>query len=278
MSAERKVPEIGKAISAGGVQTNYHEAGQGQAVILIHGSGPGVSAWSNWRLAIPALAERLHVFAYDQYGFGYSELPAEHSYGLERWTAHLFDFMDAVGVARAHLIGNSMGAAVALAAAVTHPERVQKLVLMGPMGVSFPITDGLDDVWGYTPGVENMKHLIDIFAYDRKLVTDALAEQRYQASIRPGIQEAFSHMFPTPRQQSVDALAAYEDRLSTVTAQTLIFHGREDEVIPLVSSEKLLHILPDVQLHIFSSCGHWTQLEHAATFNRMTRDFLTGEE
>lgn len=277
MNTEQKIPEIGKSITAGGVRTNYHEAGQGQPVILIHGSGPGVSAWSNWRLAIPALAERLHVFAYDQLGFGYSELPTEHTYGLERWTAHLLNFMDAVGVAQAHLIGNSMGAAVALATAVTHPERVGKLVLMGPMGVRFPLTAGLDAVWGYTPGVENMKHLIDIFAYDRKLVTDALAEQRYQASIRPGIQEAFSQMFPAPRQSSVDALAAYEDRLNTVSAQTLIFHGREDKVIPLLSTEKLLHLLPNVQVHIFSSCGHWTQLEHAATFNRLSSDFLAGE-
>jgi 2-hydroxymuconate-semialdehyde hydrolase len=278
MSSEQKVPEIGKVVHAGGVQTNYHEAGQGEPVILIHGSGPGVSAWSNWRLAIPYLAERLHVFAYDQLGFGYSELPPEHAYGLERWTTHLFSFMDAVGVEQAHFIGNSMGASVALAAAVTHPDRVRKLILMGPMGVRFPISAGLDAVWGYTPSVENMKHLIDLFAYDRKLVTDALAEQRYHASVRPGMQEAFSRMFLSPRQNSVDALAAYEDRLGTIEAQTLIFHGREDKIIPLVSSEKLLHILPDVQLHIFSHCGHWTQLEHAATFNRLARDFLTGKD
>lgn len=280
MSTEQPqtTPEIGKSIRASGVLTNYHEAGSGTPVILIHGSGPGVSAYSNWRLTIPYLGERLHVFAYDQLGFGYTELPEKNVYGLEVWTDHLFNFMDAVGVTRAHLIGNSMGAAVALAAAVTHPERVNKLVLMGPMGVSFPISEGLDAVWGYTPSVANMKHLIDIFAYDRKLVTDALAEQRYKASIRPGMQEAFSSMFPVPRQSGVEALAAYEDRLSTVQARTLMFHGREDRVIPLVASQKLLNILPDVQLHVFSRCGHWTMIEHAAAFNRLARDFFTEEE
>ncbi len=271
-------PEIGKSIRAGGVMTNYHEAGSGTPVILIHGSGPGVSAWSNWRLAIPSLAERLHVFAYDQIGFGYTELPDKHDYNLEHWTDHLLSFMQAVGVEQAHLIGNSMGAAVALAAAVTHPDRVNKLVLMGPMGVSFPITEGLDTVWGYTPSIAHMKQLIDIFAYNRKLVTNELAEQRYRASIRAGMQEAFSSMFPTPRQQGVDALAAYEERLPKVQAQTLIFHGRDDRVIPLVSSEKLLNILDNVQLHVFSHCGHWTMIEHAAAFNRLTRDFLSGEE
>ncbi len=282
MITEQKIPEIGKSIRAFGVLTNYHEAGSGKAAILIHGSGPGVSAWSNWRLAIPYLAERLHAFAYDQLGFGYTELPAQHVYGLECWTEHLFRFMDAVGVElgveRAHLIGNSMGAAVALAAAVLHPERVDKLVLMGAMGVHFPITVGLDAVWGYMPSVDSMKHLIDIFAYDRTLVTDALAEQRYRASIRPGMHEAFSSMFPAPRQQGVDAMARYEDRLSTIQAPALVFHGREDRVIPLSTSQKLLRLLPNVQLHIFGHCGHWTQTEHAAAFNRIVRDFLTDEE
>jgi 2-hydroxymuconate-semialdehyde hydrolase len=195
-------PEIGKSIRAGGVMTNYHEAGSGAPVILIHGSGPGVSAWANWRLAIPSLAERLHVFAYDQVGFGYSELPAQHTYGLGRWTEHLLSFMQAVGIKRAHLLGNSMGAAVALAAAVTHPEVVDRLVLMGPMGVRFPITEGLDAVWGYTPSISNMKRLLAIFTYDHdRFVTDESAELRYRASMRLGMQGAFSSMFPQPRQR-----------------------------------------------------------------------------
>src|SRR4051812_11812316 len=159
-------PEIGNTIQAGGVATNYHEAGSGAPVILIHGSGPGVSAWANWRLVLPALAERLHVFAYDQLGFGYTKLPAQPRYGLDAWVDHLLAFMQAVGVARAHLVGNSMGASVALAAAVTHPEVVDRLVLMGATGVRFPLTDGLDQTWGYSPSIANMRRLLDVFAYD----------------------------------------------------------------------------------------------------------------
>lgn len=277
MSTEQEMPEIGKSIQAGEVLTNYHEVGSGEAVILIHGSGPGVSAWSNWRLALPYLGERFRALAYDQIGFGYSELPARHVYDLERWTNHLFSFMDALNIEQAHLIGNSMGAAVALAAAVTRPRRVRRLVLMGAMGVSFPITEGLDAVWGYTPSVANMKHLIDLFAYNRKLVTDELAEQRYRASIRPGVQEAFSSMFPTPRQNGVEDLARYAARLAEIQAPSLVIHGLEDRVIPLDTSQQLLQTLPNVQLHVFGHCGHWTQLEHAATFNRLVRDFLADE-
>jgi pimeloyl-ACP methyl ester carboxylesterase len=172
--------------------------------------------------------------------------------------------MRVVGVKRAHLVGNSMGASVALAAAVTHPQVVDRLVLMGPMGVRFSLRkgEGLDAVWGYTPSVANMRRLIDIFAYNpQRFPTDQLAELRYQASIRPGAQEAFSSMFPEPRQQQVDALAAYEDRLPGVMNPTLLIHGREDRVIPLETSLKLLGLLPNAQLHVFGHCGHWTQLE-----------------
>jgi len=271
----RAGPEIGRSIRAGGIETNYHEAGSGPPVMLIHGSGPGVSAWANWRLALPYLAERLHVFAHDQVGFGYTALPAEPRYGLERWVEHLLAFMQAVGVERAHLVGNSMGASVALATAVTHPEVVDRLVVMGATGVGFPLTEGLDAVWGYTPSLENMKRLLDVFAYDRALITDEVAEMRYQASIRPGMQEALASMFPAPRQRGVDALAAYEDRLGSIRARTLIIHGREDRVIPLSAGLKLLETIDNAQLHVFGHCGHWTQLEHAATFNRLVRDFLT---
>jgi 2-hydroxymuconate-semialdehyde hydrolase len=276
MADEGRVgPEIGRSIRAGGVETNYHEAGSGPPVILIHGSGPGVSAWANWRLALPYLAERLHVLAYDQIGFGYTALPAEQRYGLDRWVEHLLAFMRAVGVERTHLVGNSMGASVALATAVTHPEVVDRLVVMGATGVRFALTEGLDAVWGYTPSLENMKRLLDVFAYDRGLITDEIAEMRYQASIRPGMQDALASMFPAPRQRGVDALAAYEERLARIRARTLIVHGREDQVVPLSAGVKLLEAIDNAQLHVFGHCGHWTQIEHAVTFNRLVRDFLT---
>ncbi len=279
MTHTSATPEIGKFIRASGVRTNYHEAGNGSPVVLIHGSGPGASAWANWRFAVPALAEHLHVFAYDQIGFGYTELPQQYTYSLDGWTTHLLDFLHAVGIQRAHLVGNSMGGAVALAMAVKHPEMVDRLVLMGSTGVRFPITEGLDDVWGYEPGVAEMKRLLGIFTYDhRRFVTDELAQLRYTASIRPGMQEAFSSMFPAPRQAGVDALAAYEDRISAIQAPTLIIHGREDQVIPLRASETLLHLLKNAQLHVFGHCGHWTQLEQTVRFHRLVQDFLTEEQ
>jgi pimeloyl-ACP methyl ester carboxylesterase len=93
--------------------------------------------------------------------------------------------------------------------------------------------------------------------------------------MRPGMQEAFASMFPPPRQQGVDALAAYEDRLPAIRARTLLVHGRDDRVVPLATSLRLLELLDDAELHVFGHCGHWTQIEHTAAFNRLVRDFLT---
>jgi 2-hydroxymuconate-semialdehyde hydrolase len=270
----RPNPELGRSLVIDGVSTNFHEAGRGAPVLLLHGSGPGVSAWANWRLNLPELAQRFRVVAPDLLGFGYTgPAPGVH-YTLEGWLRHLLGLLEALDLPHAHVVGNSFGGALALALAVRHPERVGRLVLMGSAGLSFPITSGLDQVWGYTPSVANMRALLDLFAFDRGRVTDELAELRYRASIRPGVQENFAAMFPAPRQRWVDALAQPEGVLAKLPHETLILHGREDRVIPLATSERLFRLIPRAQLHLFGGCGHWTQIEHAGRFNRLVGAFL----
>lgn len=138
----------------------------------------------------------------------------------------------------------------------------------------FEITSGLDRVWGYTPSVEQMRGLLDLFAYDRSRVDDALARLRYEASVRPGVQEAYAAMFPAPRQRWVDAFACDPNALRALPHETLIVHGREDRVIPLACSLRYAELVPRAQLHVFGHCGHWTQIEHADRFNRLVADFL----
>lgn len=268
-------PEVGASVKTGAFNTNFHDVGAGAPVVFIHGSGPGVTAWANWRLIIPELGKTMRVIAPDMAGFGYTDRPDGASYVKETWVTQLGDLLDALGVAKAHIVGNSFGGAIALAFALAHPERVGRIVLMGSAGLSFPVTEGLDAVWGYEPSIEAMKGLLDIFAYDRTLVTDELAKLRYEASIRPGFQEAFASMFAPPRQRWLDALASPEQQLKTLPNDTLIFHGREDRVVPLESSLRLLQLIPKAQLHIFGQCGHWTQIERTADFTRLVRDFLT---
>jgi 2-hydroxymuconate-semialdehyde hydrolase len=266
--------EIGKTIVANGIETNYHDQGEGPPVLLIHGSGPGVTGWANWRLTIPALARQFRVLAPDMVGFGYTERPADVQYKMDTWVSHIIGFMDAMGIERAHVVGNSFGGGLALALAIRAPERVNRLVLMGSAGIAFPITEGLDRVWGYTPSLDNMRGRLDVFAYNRNLVNDELARMRYEASIRPGFQEAFSRMFPAPRQRGVDGLASPEEAIRALPHETMIVHGREDKVIPLASSYKLFDLIRKSQLHVFGQCGHWTQIEHAARFNQLVGDFF----
>lgn len=267
-------PEIGHAIVANGIVTNYHDVGTGFPVLLIHGSGPGVSAWANWRLTIPALAAQRRVIAPDMVGFGFSERPVGIRYGLDTWVAQAIGLLDALKIERADLIGNSFGGALALALAIRHPTRVRRLVLMGTAGVSFPITPGLDAVWGYQPSIANMRQLLDIFSFDHTLMSDELAELRYRASIQPGFQEAFSAMFPAPRQNGVEALASREEDIRALPHETLVIHGREDQVLPLSNSLTLAQWISRSQLHVFGRCGHWTQIEHAARFTQLVSDFL----
>ena len=211
-------PEVGASVVADGIRTNYLEAGAGRPVVLVHGSGPGVSAYANWRLTIPALTDQLRVLAPDMAGFGFTERPADVRYELATWTDQLLGFLDALGLERASIVGNSFGGAIALALATHHPDRVDRLVLMGSVGVPFPITEGLDAVWGYQPSPEAMRRVLDYFAWSRDLVDDELAEVRYRASIQPGFQESFGSMFPAPRQRWVDAMVTPDEAIAEITS------------------------------------------------------------
>lgn len=266
--------EIGKTVVANGIATNYLEAGAGDPVVLVHGSGPGVTAYANWRLNMPDLARHFHVLAPDLVGFGFTDRPDGVHYGLDTWVDQLIGFLDALSIPSASLVGNSLGGAVALRAAARHPGRARRLVLMGSIGVPFPITEGLDAVWAYQPSMQNMRRVLDYFSHSRELITDELAEVRFQASIRPGAQEAFSAMFPAPRQRWVDAMVTPDNEIAGLPHETLIIHGRDDQVIPLDTSLQLLRLIEKSRLHVFGRCGHWSQIEWSAAFNHLLVEFL----
>ena len=286
-------PELGRRVRTGAFETNVHDLGRGAPVLFIHGSGPGVSAWANWRLAMPVLAGisspppegagpvlggpapvQRRVIAPDMVGFGFTDRPEGIAYTMDTWVRQALDLLDALDLPQVDLVGNSFGGALSLALAIRAPERVRRLVLMGSVGVPFAITPGLDAVWGYEPSFAAMRALLDVFACDRRLVNDELAQLRFEASIRPGFQESFAAMFPAPRQRWVDAMASRELDIRRLPHETLVLHGREDKVIPLATSQTLSALIPRAQLHVFGQCGHWTQIEHAARFAQLVGNFL----
>lgn len=269
-----KRPEIANSIQTGAFKTNYHDLGDGYPVMLLHGSGPGVTAWANWNKVFPLLKDDFRVIAPDMVGFGFTERPENPVYNMNVWVQQTIDLFDALNIEKANLVGNSFGGALALSMAIKYPERINKLVLMGSMGVSFPLTYGLDRVWGYTPSEANMEELLELFTYDHSFATKELIKTRYESSMQPGFQESFSSMFPAPRQNGVEGMAGNQNYIRGIKQETLIVHGREDRVIPLQNSYELLQLIENAQLHVFGKCGHWTQIEHTEEFAEVVSNFF----
>jgi 2-hydroxymuconate-semialdehyde hydrolase len=244
-------------------------------VLLLHGSGPGVTAVANWRAVIPALAADRRVIAPDQLGFGGTATGEQRTYGRAAWTDHALALLDTLAIGTVDIIGNSMGGAIAMSVATARPDAVRRLVLMGSVGVAMALPPGLDAVWGYTPGMEQMRRVIALFAHDRDLITDELVELRYRASLDPPVRDSWEAMFPAPRQRWVDDLALPGAELAAIRAPVLLVHGRDDRVVPWRSSSaQLLDLLPDARLHVLSGCGHWTMIERTADFLAVVQPFL----
>lgn len=267
-------PEIGKSITVDGSVTNYHDVGDGAPVLLIHGSGPGVTAWANWRLNMPDLAKRFRVIAPDMFGFGYSDSKGRIE-NKQVWVDQVASLLDGLGIDKVSMVGNSFGGGITLAFMIAHPDRVERAVLMGPAGLDFPITPALDLVWGYQPSLEEMRASLKYLAWDHSRLTDDLIKSRYEASARPEAHEPYHATFGGPdRQRNVAMLASREEDVSALQHETLILHGLFDQVIPLDSTVRLAGLMPRADLHVFAECGHWVQIERMGSFNRMVTDFF----
>ncbi len=265
-----------KFIEHDGIRTCYMEAGDGPPILLIHGSGPGVSALANWRGALQSdLVDRYRLIAPDVVGFGKTATPEDFELSHEARVQHLIQFLNAIEVDRCGIVGNSMGGALALALAYRQPECVERMVLMGSVGISFPITPPLDEVWGYEPSIEAMETVIKHLAYDQSLVSEDLVELRYEASREPGVQERYAAAFAAPRQRHIDDMALSEEQLVSIKTPTLIIHGVHDYIVPLEdTSLRLVKLLPNADLIVFGRVGHWTQIERAEDFHRQVSDFF----
>lgn len=266
--------------------TNISGEDQEEPILFLHGSGPGVTGWSNWQFALPALDRQFHCIAPDLAGFGGTDHPADSPKGMRAWMRLWVDqclaLLDALKIEKANMVGNSMGGAIALHLLMDAPDRFNRVVHMGPIGTPHKITPALDRLWGFydDPSVQMFKNIIRWFVYDDSFLAarlDSIAQTRFEAAMNPDVQRSFKAMFPAPRQTAIDDLVVSELALRHMNHPTLLVHGRDDHIVPMETSLYLLEHLPNSQLHVFGQCSHWIQVEKAQSFNQLIAQFFTGQ-
>lgn len=269
-----KTEGVGASLEAAGHRTNYFDLGQGKPLFLLHGSGPGVSGWTNWKGVMPDLASAFRVIVPDIAGFGFTEFKEGTKYDIKLWVNHLVAIMDALEIPQASFVGNSFGGAVAVALALFDPKRVDKLVLLGTPAGEFEQTPGLRSAWEYEPSLENMEKTMRLFPYDQSIITPEMVQSRYEASARPGAQDALRKLIPKPNAEGPTRVKGFpEAAVAKIEAQTLVLHGREDKVVPVSCGQLLARAIPNADLHLFGRCGHWVQTERRADFLRLVSAF-----
>ncbi len=272
---------------AGDLTLNYYEAGAPTEVggalplVMLHGGGPGASAWSNFGRSLPTFAASFRTLLVDQPGFGGSDKPPVVGNYYRHSAEYVVRLFDELGVDRVHLLGNSLGGGTAMRLALTHPDRVGRLVLMGPGGLSLNLfhadpTEGVRRLMDFSanPTREALRAFISCMVVNQDLVTDELVEERFADATAPGAQEAMASMgmsFWNPETAEDGMLWREAHQLRK---HTLLTWGREDRVNPLDGAMVALKLIPKAQLHVFPNCGHWAQIEAAEEFAEITTAFL----
>ena len=262
------------------------ETGSGPAVVMLHGGGPGASGVSNYSRNIDALARHFRVIVPDMPGYGRSHKRIDHSDPYGYLADNIRGVLDELDIDTAHLIGNSLGGGTALRLALDTPNRVGKLVLMGPVGIgttrAIP-TAGIRNLLSYYGGKGPSREKLATFirtylVYDSAMVPDDLIELRYQASIDP---EVVADP-PTRVPSGLTALRALwrsdltrDSRLKKLATPTLVLWGRDDKVNPPAGGPMLLNTMPNAELVMTSHTGHWMQWERADLFNELVTEFLS---
>lgn len=268
-----------RTLVANGVAVSFLDQGSGPALVMLHGSGPGATGWSNYSRNIPELARHFRVICPDLPGFGASDVKPVDAPIPGYWAETIAALLDKLGIAKAHFIGNSMGGMVSLKIALERPELVDRLVLMGPGGgyainSNFPtpgILNLLSFYEGDGPTPEKVRFFIEQAVHDRSVITAELVEERLKAALDPRI-VAQPPMRPGAAGPPEELWR--DRRLAHLPHEVLIMWGREDRVVPLDTGMILMRQIPRARLMVVPQCGHWVQWEHAAEFNNQVALFL----
>ncbi len=272
---------------AGGIRTRAIEAGSGDPLILLHGIGGHAEAYSR---NVVALGEAgLHVYAIDMIGHGLTDKP-DVTYGTARFADHVLSFMDAIGVEKVCLSGESIGGWTAGWLALHHPDRVSTLILNTPSGITID-EEGRDvtpDQYQErrvelrkrtlaaldNPTRETVRSRLEWLLLDPTDVTDELLESRYRIYLQPEFIAAQRRYWTedVSLQGSTELLT--RERLGAISVPTLVLWTSHDPFLPSEVGEHVHHAIPGSEFVIMQDCGHWPQFERREEFNKIVLDFV----
>ena len=276
-------PASGRIIRAAGRDIFVVEAGEGPPLLMLHGGGPGASGMSNFSRNVSSLARRFRVIVPDMPGYGRSSKGLDRKDPFGELARAMLGLLDALGVEKAHLLGNSLGGSCALRLALEAPERADRLVLLGPGGIDTsrrPPTEGLLHLLDYYSGEGPTREKFEAFlrkdlVFDGAALPEALIDARYAASLDPEVVANPPLVRPKdlPSAQALDL--TLDARLGGLNNPTLVLWGVEDRVNPASGGRSLQERMPNCDLYLFSRTGHWVQWERATQFNAATIAFLS---
>jgi len=262
---------------------HYHEAGDGPALILIHGSGPGVTGWANFEHNLPVFARHFRTFIIDLPGYGGSA-PIE-GMPMQVSADAVVRFMDGLKIDKAHILGNSLGGMVGSIIAAQHASRVDRYVTIGGIGYglfnAFP-NEGINLLVDFTedPTRDRLIQWLHSMVYDKSIITEELIERRFKQALEPVTLATSKKMYSRAAMNAITAMtegphaAASFAHLAAIQAPTLITWGRDDRVSSMDRAFIAMRMIPNAELHVFPKCGHWAMIERKADFEGVALEFL----
>ncbi|MCD7444790.1 alpha/beta fold hydrolase [Streptomyces lincolnensis] len=285
MTTHTELPSMRESLlDVAGKKIFVAETGGGPPVLLLHGGGPGASGVSNYQRNIAELAKEYRVIVPDLPGYGRSTKGIDLTDPFGSLADAIRGLLDALGLDKAHMVGNSYGGACALRLALDTPDRVDRMVLMGPGGIgttrALP-TPGLNSLLNYYSGDGPSRPKLEKFirnylVFNAADVPDSVIDARYRDSVDPEVVAAP----PLRRPKSLRALwkmdFTRDARLSRLPVPTLVLWGAADQVNRSSGGRMLAERMPNCDLYEVANTGHWVQFERAVLFNRLCADFLAG--
>lgn len=262
----------------------YYDAGDGPTLLFLHGSGPGVTGWRNFRGVLPTFAAHFRCLILEFPGFGVSDDFGGHP--MITAQGAVTPFLDALNVDRVDIVGNSMGGGVGINFAIHNPDRIGKLVTIGGIGTNVfspGPSEGIRLLQEFTedPTRQRLVDWLNSMVYDQALVTDQLIEERWKLATDPETLASARRMYGKAAFAQMMAMMKSADvpmpwaLMHKVRAETLLTWGRDDRVSPLDMALIPMRTIPNAELHVFPNCGHWAMIEAKTAFESVVLGFLT---